>query len=311
MTTKPGAAHLHPDAMKKAFVSTCRHMFPDDRPLLELARRREFTPGFAVLTFANKGMLEEGMGRFLFQVMDKEAEGEREVRRVIRAHSRLDPVAVATSLVEILMRTANEAPFFAAIAASDRMMGKDLRDADGDGRMRASLEFFKACMEEEVEYPELIVGATLISARDDIVEAAVALGRGGEFGYEGRSLFRGLFAISGLVFEDEGICAPLGVTRGALLDDYVGACLRLFRECPGALPSFSMYFSEVLMPDADTGGCRLTDGRHGRALIRLFMDEEALEKLRDAKNDARGLELVIDGIVGLDRQEEEGPEAAY
>ncbi|MFA5411951.1 MAG: hypothetical protein WC350_01235 [Candidatus Micrarchaeia archaeon] len=310
MTTREGAAHLHPDAMKKVFVSTCRHMFPDDKPLLELARRRDFSSGFMALSFANKGMLEEGMGRFLFQVMDAEAEGEAEARRVIRAHSRLDPIAVATSLIEILMKTGNEAPFFAAIAASDKMVGKDPREAAGNGRMHASLEFFKACMEEEVGYPELIVGATLISARDDIVEAAVAMGSGTEFDYEGRSLFRGVFAISGLVFEDEGICAPFGVTRNALLDDYVEACLRLFRECPGALASFSIYFSEVLAPDNETGG-RLADGRAGRALIRLFTDEEALEKLRGAKNDARGLDHVIDGIVGLDRQEEEEPEAAY
>ena len=293
MTTKQGSPHLHPLEMKKAFVSTCRHMFPRDAPLLELTRRREFTPGFAALTFANRNVLEEGMGMLLFEVMDAESEGEEAARRVIQAHARLDPITVATSLVNILLNTRSEVPFFAAIVASDKITGEDREKAKKDGRMRASVEFLKACAEEGVGYNEIIIGATLVSLRNDIVEAAAAMGRGTGFDYEGVSLFRGVLAISGRVFEDEGLCAPLGATRGALLHDYVDACVRLHGRCINSLHYFSEYFASALA-DED----RL-NWREGRALIRLFTDEDALRRIGDAKDDPRGLQLVIEGILGL------------
>ncbi|MDD2655195.1 MAG: hypothetical protein PHQ80_00810 [Candidatus ainarchaeum sp.] len=304
MTTKHGATHLHPLEMKRAFVSTCRHMFPNDAPLLELARRRAFTPGFAVLTFANKGALEDGVGMFLFQVMDAEAEGEAAVRRIIRAHMKMDPIAVATSLIDILLKTRDEAPFFAAIDASKRIMGKG-SDARNNGRMRASIEFLKACAEDGVGYQELVIGSSLIQVRDDIIDAAAVMGMGTDFDYEGRSLFRGVLAISGLVFEDVGICAPHGIARNALLDDYVGACLSLYGKCINSLRYFADYFAAVLMDrggDAEAGS--QPNWRGGRALIRLFTDESALERIGDAKDDPRGLQLVMDDIAGLNERVE-------
>lgn len=309
MTTKEGALNLNPLEMKKTFVSTCRHIFPKDAPLLAMAGKREFTSGFMVLTFANKGVLEEGMGMFLFQIMDAEAEGEEAARRIIRAHKRLDPITVATSLVDILLKTRNEAPFFAAIGAAEKIMGRSPARAERNGRMRASVEFLKACTEDEVEYHEVVTGSALIQARDDIIEAAATMGMGTGFNYEGRSLFRGVLAVSGLVFEDEGLCAPYGIMRNALLDDYVDACLRLYGKCVNALTYFSDYFTMALRDrsDRDAGAGGQLNWRNGRALIRLFTEESALEQLGDAKDDPRRLQLVTDGIVGLDGRIEEEP----
>lgn len=298
MTTRQGSAHLHPDTMKTAFISTCRHMFPKDNPLMARVRDKKFNASLPAMTFADKGMLVDGMGRFLFQVMEAEADGEAAAKSIIRKHMAMDPVAVATSLVAILLNARNELPFFAAIGAAERILGKTAFAAKMNGRMRASLEFLKACEEDGAKYPEvIIIGSELVKAREDIIEAAAMLGRGSAAGYDGRSLFRGVFAISGVVFEDED--SLHGAMRTRLLDDYVKACTLLFMECPYALDPLSAYFS-IAVED------RL-NGEGGKTVIRMFTDGDAIRRMLEASQDNSRFDRVIKEIMGLDKDAKKEP----